>query len=92
MAVKKTASHPSLQKVQPPNPEPTVADLAPPAIEDPSIDKVIDDIVMSESNEVLAAEDAKLFARGTSDFRHVVCQRIDQPLEAVARSIPLPPL
>ena len=38
--------------------EPTIGDLVPPPIDDPQIDKVIDDIVMSESNEVLAAEDA----------------------------------
>src|SRR5665213_639402 len=50
------------QKALPKKPEPTVADLTPPSIDDPQIDKVIDDIVMSESNEVLAAEDAMYIA------------------------------
>ncbi len=36
----------------------TLADYVPPNQEDPSLDKVIDDIIMSEGNEVLAAEDS----------------------------------
>ncbi|MHB1864824.1 MAG: TolB-like translocation protein [Candidatus Saccharimonadales bacterium] len=35
----------------------TLADYVPPSLDDPQIDKVIDDIIMSEGNEVLAAED-----------------------------------
>ncbi len=42
--------------------EPTFADYVPPAMDDPGIDKAIDDIIVSESNEVLAAEDSMLSA------------------------------
>jgi hypothetical protein len=36
----------------------TVADYIPPLMDDPRVDKAIDDMIVSESNEVLAAEDS----------------------------------
>lgn len=36
----------------------TLVDYVPPSMEDPKIDKIIDDIIMSEGSEVLAAEDS----------------------------------
>lgn len=39
-----------------------LAEYIPPEMDDPQLDKVIDDIIVSESNEVLAAEDSMISA------------------------------